>query len=111
MAQDDSSARLLGAVQPRWGEVHIRQRGRLPHWEKDAGLYFLTFHLADSLPQPVLAKITERKRILEAARECNAQLLPEQKSLLAEYSHARIEEYFDRGAGACPDSGVPASRL
>jgi REP element-mobilizing transposase RayT len=29
-------------------------------------------------------------------------LLPEQKALLAVYSHARIEEYFDRGAGSCP---------
>jgi REP element-mobilizing transposase RayT len=29
-------------------------------------------------------------------------LLPDQKALLAGYSHARIEEYFDRGAGSCP---------
>ena len=102
MTQVISSAYINGAVQPRFGEVHIRNRGRLPHWEKEEGLYFLTFHLADSLPQAVLAKIAERHHILEAAKEINANLLPEQKALLAEYSHARIEEYFDRGAGSCP---------
>jgi hypothetical protein len=28
MAQHDNSARLQGAVPPRYGEVHIRNRGR-----------------------------------------------------------------------------------
>jgi REP element-mobilizing transposase RayT len=50
----------------------------------------------------VLAKIAERHSILEAAKESKANLLPEQKALLAGYSHMRIEEYFDRGAGSCP---------
>ncbi len=102
MAQDGTSAFINGAVQPRYGEVHIRNRGRLPHWEKDEGLYFLTFHLADSLPHYVLVKISERHRILDAAKDNRASLLPEQKALLADYSHAHIEEYFDRGAGSCP---------
>ena len=101
MAQEDDSARLHGAVQPRYGEVHIRNRGRLPHWEKEEGLYFITFHLADSLPHSVLLKIAERHRILETARQKRANFLPGQKTLLAEYSHTRIEEYFDRGAGCC----------
>jgi REP element-mobilizing transposase RayT len=100
-AQKDISALLHGAVQFRYGEVHIRNRGRLPHWEKEEGLYFLTFHQADSLPHSVLAKIAERHRMLEAARNKSANLLPEQKAVLASYSHSRIEEYFDRGAGSC----------
>jgi REP element-mobilizing transposase RayT len=102
MAEEYSPAHLNGAVQPRYGEVHIRNRGRLPHWEKEEGLYFITFHLADSLPRPVVAKIAERHRILETSKLANANLLPEQKALLADYSHTRIEEYFDRGAGSCP---------
>jgi REP element-mobilizing transposase RayT len=87
---------------PRYGEVHIRNRGRLPHWEKEEGLYFITFHLADSLPRTALAKIAERRHILLSAKQKNANLLPEQKALLAAYSHARMEEYFDLGAGSCP---------
>jgi menaquinone-specific isochorismate synthase len=116
MAQEDFPARLHGAVQPRYGEVYIRNRGRLPHWEKEEGLYFITFHLADSLPPFVLAKIAERHNILEAARDNNANLLPEQKALLAGFSHARIEDYFDRNTGSCPfldmrAAGVMAAAL
>jgi REP element-mobilizing transposase RayT len=102
MAHEPSSAELHGAVQPRFGEVHIRNRGRLPHWEKEEGLYFITFHLADSLPRAVLAKIAERHQILLSAKRKDANLLPEQKALLAAYSHTRIEEYFDLGTGSCP---------
>ena len=101
MAQESSSALLHGAVQPRYGEVHIRNRGRLPHWEKEEGLYFLTLHQADSLPRAVIAKIAERHRILQAAKENNVHLLPEQEAHLAAYSQPRIEEYFDRGVGSC----------
>ncbi len=96
-----TAATVQGAVQPGFGEVLIRQRGRLPHWEKESGLYFITFHLADSLPRPVLEKMTERHRILEAAKRSGAHLLPGQKVLVAEYSPAKIEEYFDSGMGAC----------
>jgi putative transposase len=101
MAQEHPSARIHGAEQPRYGEVHIRNRGRLPHWEKEGGLYFITFHLADSLPSSVLVKIAERQALLATAQQNHANLLPEQKALLAGYSRTRIEEYFDRGAGSC----------
>jgi hypothetical protein len=95
------AAAVQGAVQPRFGEVHVRQRGRLPHWEKDAGLYFFTFHLADSLPLPVLDKIAERQRILMAAKRVGAHLSPSQEVLVAEFSPAKLEGYFDRGTGSC----------
>ena len=94
------SSRLNGTAPPRFGEVHIRSRGRLPHWEKEAGLYFLTFHLADSLPKEVLRKIAERHEFLAEAKRIGARLLPEQKAQLVEYSRRRIEEYVDRGCGS-----------
>jgi REP element-mobilizing transposase RayT len=99
--QPETAAVVQGAAQPRFGEVRIRQRGRLPHWEKDAGLYFITFRLADSLPKAVLEKIGERRRILMAAKQTGAHLLPSQEVLVAEFSPVKLEEYFDRGAGAC----------
>jgi putative transposase len=95
------SAVVQGAVKPRFGEINIRQRGHIPHWEKDSGLYFITFRLADSLPNSVLEKITERQRILSAAKQTGAHLLPSQKVMVAEFSTAKLEEYFDRGAGCC----------
>lgn len=94
-------AALLGAAQPRYGEVYIRNRGRLPHWEKDSGLYFITFRLADSLPLPALKKAAERHGILTAAKISGARLLPAQEAELAEYSPRRMEEYCDRGMGSC----------
>jgi REP element-mobilizing transposase RayT len=94
-------AALLGAAQPRYGEVRIRSRGYLPHWEKDSGLYFVTFHLADSLPKTTLKKMAESHRILSTAKASEARLLPEQEAALAEYSPRRLEEYFDRGHGSC----------
>jgi len=98
---DPLQSAIQGAVQPRFGQVRIRQRGRLPHWEKDDGLYFVTFHLADSLPKPVLEKIVERHRTLATAKRIGANLLPGQKLLIEEFSPRKIEEYFDRGIGAC----------
>jgi REP element-mobilizing transposase RayT len=93
-------AAVRGAVSPRFGEVRIRDR-RLPHWEKEGALYFVTFRLADSLPRQVIEKMIERHKILEAAKENGANLLPHQKALVAEFNSSKIEEYFDRGIGAC----------
>jgi len=44
----------------------IRTRGRLPHWEQDNSLYFVTFRLKDSLPRHVVRELMEeRKRLKE----------------------------------------------
>jgi menaquinone-specific isochorismate synthase len=97
----ENVAALFGAIQPQFGQVHIRNRGRLPHWEMDSGLYFITFRLADALPRAVLTKVAERHRILETARISGIQLSPEQEAELAEYSSSRIEAYCDHGSGSC----------
>lgn len=39
------------------GEVAIYDGGNLPHWRQDGCTYFVTFRLADSLPQSVLQKL------------------------------------------------------
>lgn len=92
---------VQGASAPRFGEVKIRNRGRLPHWEKEEGLYFITFHLGDSLPLHAVRGIVERQRILAAAKRCGAHLLPAQELIVAKFSLRKIEEYFDRGCGEC----------
>lgn len=94
-------AKLLGATQPGYGEIHIRNRGRLPHWERDSGLYFITFRQADALPKSVLKKVAERHPILTAAKTSGVRLLPEQQAELAEFSPRKMEEYCDRGCGSC----------
>jgi len=100
-SQGETSGVLKDGIRPRFGEVNVRDRGHLPHWEKESGFYFVTFRLADSLPREVLMKIVERNRVLESARRCGLKLTPEQQNLIAAYSPGKIEEYFDRGKGAC----------
>ncbi len=42
-------------------EVRIYHHGTLPHWRQDGCTYFVTFRLADSLPQSVVAKLKEKR--------------------------------------------------
>lgn len=45
------------------GEVRIYKHGILPHWRQRGCTYFVTFRLADSIPEPVLNEL-EYERIL-----------------------------------------------
>jgi hypothetical protein len=77
---------------PRFGEVTVRDRGRLPHWEAEGATYFATFRLLDSLPQSVLDSFRfERGDIVRTA---------EQKRLDELFSE-RVEAHLDSGCGAC----------
>jgi REP element-mobilizing transposase RayT len=102
----DSSAgvppAVSGASRPRFGEVTIRDRGRLPHWEKEAATYFITFRLADSLPQSVLEQIEfEKQNIVRTAASFGRELSLDERKQMAHLSSVRIERYLDSGAGAC----------
>jgi len=96
------SPAVAGASRPRFGEVTIRDRGRLPHWERDSATYFITFRLADSLPHSVLDQIDfEKKNILNTAHQLSRELSSDEQRRVAQLSSVRIEEYLDGGAGAC----------
>jgi REP element-mobilizing transposase RayT len=93
---------VSGASRPRFGDVTIRDRGRLPHWEKDSATYFITFRLADSLPQSVLRQIEfEKQNMVRTANRQERELSPDEYRQLARLSSVRIERYLDSGAGAC----------
>jgi REP element-mobilizing transposase RayT len=92
---------VQGVRAANFGEVTIRNRGRLPHWEMETGVYFVTFRLGDSLPPAVLAKMAERKRRFEEARNSGRKLLPHEVKAFAQLSARKIEEYLDAGLGAC----------
>jgi REP element-mobilizing transposase RayT len=87
---------------PRFGEVTIRDRGYLPHWEAEGATYFVTFRLGDSLPQSVLDSILfERKDILLTAERQGRQLSATELERLEELFSERIESHLDSGCGAC----------
>ncbi len=93
---------VAGASRPRFGEVTIRDRGRLPHWEKESATYFITFRLADSLPKSVLDQIeSEREAIVKTANQLHRDLSPDERRNVQRLSSPIIEKYLDSGAGAC----------
>ena len=105
-APDDRSAgvppAVAGASRPRFGEVKIHDRGRLPHWEKDSATYFITFRLADSLPKSVLDRIeSERRVIVKTAAQEGRTLSPGENKKIQRLSTPVIERFLDSGAGAC----------
>jgi len=81
----------------------IRTRGRLPHWEADQAIYFVTFRLADSLPRSLLQEFEfERQNTLAAAKQAGrATLSPSDERRLEELFSEKIQTKLDSGTGRC----------
>jgi REP element-mobilizing transposase RayT len=74
--------------------------GDLPHWEQGAVWYFVTFRLADSLPQSVVNELKEERERWKQSHEQD-NLTPAQ---LAEYHRlfsGRYEALLNAGSGSC----------
>ena len=92
---------VSGASRPRFGKVKIRDRGRLPHWEKESATYFVTFRRDDSLPKSVLQRIeSERKSLVLTAKQLQRELSPSERVKIKQLSTEAVEKYLDNGAGA-----------
>jgi REP element-mobilizing transposase RayT len=100
---------------PPRGPIHKRHGANLPHWTADHATYFVTFRLADSLPQSVLLEYQrERDAVLRSLQQQPApatgvppvsdrqpgQFQTEQARLQRLFSE-KIESYLDAGAGKC----------
>ena len=75
-------------------------RNRLPHWEQESALYFVSFHLADSLPEAFRTQL-ERERDIWLATHPK----PWSQADEDEYNMlflAVIDQWLDEGYGACP---------
>jgi REP element-mobilizing transposase RayT len=74
-------------------------QNRLPHWQQDAGVYFVTFHLADSLPSMLL-----KRWKIERAAWLEHHPKPWNETVAREY-HSRFdaakERWLDEGHGSC----------
>lgn len=76
----------------------IHTRGYLPHVKREGSFYFVTFRLADSLPQAVLLDF--KRKQAEALRRLNVQDQGGREEVDREFQRA-VERYLDRGAGEC----------
>jgi REP element-mobilizing transposase RayT len=87
---------------PRDDNVSIRNRGHLPHWEAATATYFVTFRLADSMPQNVLRSILfAREDIPSTAAQMGRNVSETERKQLLKLHSRRIEKYLDAGVGAC----------
>ena len=80
------------------GEIHQHRR-RLPHWEQPGCTYFITFRLADSMPQEKLKAWQERKAIWLAHHPP-----PWSEDVANEYEEHFVQElqkWLDAGYGGC----------
>jgi alanyl-tRNA synthetase/REP element-mobilizing transposase RayT len=105
MGTRESTAAVSAAAagfQPAKGMLRIRSRGYLPHWEREGGTYFVTFGLADSLPEHARAEIEqERKHIEDKAKFARRELSEAEQRRLDELYSVRMEEILNAGHGAC----------
>ena len=71
----------------------------LPHWRQDGGTYFVTFRLADSLPQSKLKEL----ELFKADWERRHRSVPfgNDPEGLAYEVMRRIEAWLDQGMGSC----------
>jgi menaquinone-specific isochorismate synthase len=84
------------------GPLQVRRGAHLPHWTREHAIYAVTFRLADSLPESVLAAWRIERQEIECRAEQQGRplSLAEQERLAKLYSE-RVEGYLDSGAGAC----------
>ena len=87
---------------PRRSGIHTR--GYLPHVKREGASYFVTFRLADALPQETLlrfeAEKAERLRRLPHPADQGQSGSASEAAIHREFLR-RVERYLDRGHGAC----------
>ena len=83
------------------GNVSVRNR-RLPHWEAEGAIYFVTFRLADSLPEAILeSRRWEREDIPKTAEMLQRDLTWVEEQRMDELYGEQAQVYLDHGEGAC----------
>src|SRR5438477_13078621 len=80
-----------------YGEVSITRR-RLPHCHQSGAAYFITFRLADSLPQSLLRQWRDERAIW--LRWHPEPWLAAEQSEYEERFIRRIQEWLEAGSGA-----------
>jgi len=84
-------------------EVEVTRRN-LPHWKQDGKTYFVTFRVADSLPEQQRRQLVEdrvnwKERYGSIAVD---QLTAPERAEYYRLFHQRVEQWLDAGYGSCP---------
>ena len=87
---------------PDLDRVEKRDRGALPHWEVEGGVYFLTFRLQDALPSELLEQWKGELGLLkEGERIDEPDLNRAEQRRLRRLLSEKVQDYLDRGEGEC----------
>lgn len=78
------------------GNVYVRKRARLPHWDVQHGIYFITFNLYDAIPKALRLSIEEQAR----AQTAHIEFL---KGALTIAEKRAIDEWVRRKLGLAAD--------
>jgi REP element-mobilizing transposase RayT len=116
MKNNSRSADFQSAVprtcSPQADGISVRNRGYLPHFEMPDGRYFVTFRLADSLPQEVYRKLqNERQQALNAAQNSGARATIVELNRVAEAYSLRLDAYLDEGKGSSALRNAEAAQI
>ena len=84
--------------------VVIQYRRKLPHFRQEGATYFVTFRLADSVPEEIAQEMRQAEEIwarrLQEAKSVSTSLKDEYEDQRRARA-IRLENLLDAGAGAC----------
>ena len=79
----------------------LRYGTHLPHLTRNGGIYFVTFRLADSMPQNVLQQwLTEREQ-MEVKFNRDGEVSAKDREKINRLFSDKVESYLDQGVGEC----------
>ncbi|MDF7825846.1 DUF4080 domain-containing protein [Pontiellaceae bacterium B12227] len=95
-----ASSRLLETIgfNPHQ-EVRQSQRKNYPHWTQEGCTYFITFRLADSIPQSRIKAYEELRRKWEEHH--HPPYLEQERERFKALFSERVNDWLDEGAGSC----------
>lgn len=84
------------------GSIQIRKRNRMPHWDAQHAIYFLTFNLFDAIPRAVADALrAEAQAQLEHIRTSKGFVTSGEHAAINEWLRAKTGEKLDDGRGSC----------
>jgi REP element-mobilizing transposase RayT len=81
----------------------------MPHWRQPGATYFVTFRLADALPQNRILELQQIKE--EWERSFPAPRSNEELERLARMVFERVENWLDQGSGDCLLREQPCAKI
>jgi REP element-mobilizing transposase RayT len=75
--------------------------GDLPHWRQEGVVYFVTFRLADSLPQDKLKQLRDDRATWLKLNKNKNEFSKEDWNTYNYLFHERIEKWLETGYGSC----------